>query len=198
MISFANHQSSYIIQGSFSDPKMRKLFKKQGMKCNTDATRGMERLMKADGKSSSSSVPTNIRQARDHVRGGASTKRKAGASNKSTASKSDRTPSNDTFLRNRSSNHRGYRNDLYEFTPEKKKEEVSMQERTRKRATRKSFSPTATPRTVKILDIIQERVCDPKDALFNVVEDMNPVCSQEALGFCMKRAQREVASSMKG
>ena len=119
MISFANRQSLYIIQDAFSDPKMRRLFKK-GMKCNTDATRGMERLTKAKADG-----PTNIREARDVVRG-ANAKRKAGASNKSTTSKSDRTPSNDTFLHNKSSNHRGYRNDLIEFTPtpEKKKEKV--------------------------------------------------------------------------
>ena len=194
MISFANRQSLYIIQDAFSDPKMRRLFKK-GMKCNTDATRGMERLTKAKADG-----PTNIREARDVVRG-ANAKRKAGASNKSTTSKSDRTPSNDTFLHNKSSNHRGYRNDLIEFTPtpEKKKEKVmSMQERTRKRATRKSFSPTATPRTLKIMDMVQERVCKPDDVYYNIVTDMAPACSQEALGFCVRRAERDIASSKTG
>jgi hypothetical protein len=179
---------------------MRKLLRK-GMPCNTDATSGMEKMMaKAGVKSSSSpSAPSNIRQAQEITRG-INSKHKAAASNKSSnALKSDRTPSNATFLsnKNKSSNNHQYRNDLSKFTPEKKKE-VSMQERTRKQATKKSFSPTATPRTVEIMDIIQERVCDPEDVLFTVVEDMNPVCSQDALGFCMKRAQRELSSKKQG
>lgn len=173
---------------------MRRAFKK-GTPCNTDATRGMERLINTSGKSiTSSSAPINISQARKLVRE-SSTKRKAGTTNTSstTSTLEDRTPSNDVFLRNKSSNHRGYRNNLHNFTPEKEKEkEATIYDRTRRRAARKSFSPTASPGTVAIADIVQERLAGKDNVLFSLLEDVNPKCSQEALGYCMKKVERSL------
>jgi len=100
-------------------------------------------------------------------------------------------PSNNVFLRNKGSGHRGSRNDLIELVDTPEKEIVPMHERARQQATRKSFSPTASPGTVEVADIVQERLAKGDQVLVSVCEDMHPACSQEALGYCMTKVRRE-------
>ncbi len=170
----------------FSDPKIRRALKK-GVPCNTDATRGVARLLEAASKTSTAAAPvvSSINQARETVRGFARGKR-----NKSM------TPSNNVFLRNKGSGHRAARNDLIELVDTPEKEIVSMHERARQRATRKSFSPTASPGTVEVADIVHERLANGDNVLVSICKDMHPASSQEALEYCMAKVRRERCRSI--
>jgi hypothetical protein len=160
---------------------------KKGVPCNKDATRGLEQLI-GRNTTSTASAPVSIVQACEMVRGGnARGKRKAGTSTTSY----NRTPSNNVFLRNKGLGHRGSRNDLIELVDTPEKEIVPMHERARQRATRKSFSPTASPGTVEVADIVQERLAKGDQVLVSVCKDMHPACLQEALGYCMTKVRRE-------
>lgn len=175
---------NFILGDLFSNAKLRRQLRK-GVKCTTDASRGMERQNKIAGNTSTSSAPTSIHQARKQVRGIANGKHSA---DMSTNGKKDRTPSNDVFLRNKGSGHRGSRNDLLYLpdTPEKE----PMHERARKRAARKSFSPSASPSTIAVADIVQERLAKNDPVLVHLCNDMNPQSSQEALDYCMRKVKR--------
>ena len=125
----------------------------------------------------------SLYQARKHIKETA----KTNCSNQ-LATVTDHTSSDIAFLSNRSSGNRRHRNKL-PLLPSTPMPEP-MHVRAQKRASKKSFSPSATPETAKIAGIVQERLANVDPVLVSLLADLEPPSSQEAFDCCMEKVRR--------
>jgi len=65
-----------------------------------------------------------------------------------------------------------------------------MHVRTRIRAAKRAFSPSATPNTAEVADIVQERFANNDPVLVSLCYDLAPPLSEVALKHCMTKVRR--------